>query len=167
MADGGSELLTRLLDEHAATLVLYARQWTREPEDVVQNALLALVRERPAPVNVVGWLYRVVRNGAISASRSSARRSRHESQAAQRGEAWFGPNPDDAIDAAAATQALAELDPDLREVIVLRLWAGFSFQQIADVTQSSTSSAHRRYVAGLTALRERSSPCANPTNQTT
>jgi RNA polymerase sigma factor (sigma-70 family) len=166
MAAGGPELLTRLLDEHAATLVLYARQWTREPEDAVQNALLQLMREDPIPTNVVGWLYRVVRNGAISASRSSARRARHESLAAHRGEPWFATNQDESIDARAATQALAALEPDVREVIVLRLWAGFSFQQIADLTQTSTSSAHRRYVAGLTALRERPAPCANPTNQT-
>jgi len=167
MADGGPELLTRLLNEHAATLVLYARQWTREPEDIVQNAFVQLMRERTAPANVVGWLYRVVRNGAISAARSSATRARHESQAAHRGEPWFAPNPGEAIDAKMATQALAALDPDLREVIVLRLWAGFSFEQIAELTQTSTSTAHRRYAVGLTALRERPAPCANPTNQTT
>lgn len=167
MAAGGPELLTRLLDEHAATLVLYARQWTREPEDVVQNAFVQLMREQAVPTNVVGWLYRVVRNGAISASRSNARRARHESQAAHRGEPWFAPNPGDAIDARVATAALAALETDLREVIVLRLWAGLSFQQIAELTQTSTSSAHRRYAAGLTALRERPAPCANPTSQTT
>lgn len=167
MTVGGPEWLTRLLAEHAATLVLYARQWTREPEDVVQNALLALLRERPTPTNVTGWLYRVVRNGAISAARSHARRAKHESQAAHRGEPWFAPHPGDALDAASATEALTALEADLREVIVLRLWAGFSFEQIAELTQTSTSTAHRRYAAGLAELRERTSPCANPTTPTT
>ena len=60
----GPELLARLLDEHGAALTLYARQWCQTPEDVVQEALLQLIRQPAAPENLVGWLYRVVRNGA-------------------------------------------------------------------------------------------------------
>jgi len=77
------ETLTRLLDQHTAALVLYARQWCDAPEDVVQEAFLALLREPAVPENVVGWLYRVVRNRAINASRSSGRRQRHEAADAQ------------------------------------------------------------------------------------
>jgi len=32
--------LGRLIDRHAAALVLYARQWCAAPEDVVQDAFL-------------------------------------------------------------------------------------------------------------------------------
>ena len=37
-----SDLLGRLLDQHAAALTLYARQWCDTPEDVVQEAFLKL-----------------------------------------------------------------------------------------------------------------------------
>lgn len=166
----GPDLLTRLLDEHAAALTLYARQWCHQQsrdaaEDVVQDAFIRLVREQAVPAKVVGWLYRVVRNGAISASRSAARRTRHEHQAAQRGEPWFEKNDDDALDAAEATQALAALPLEQRETIVLRLWGGLSFEQIAELTETSISTAHRRYLAGLSALRERQTPCTIPTSQ--
>ena len=40
------ELLSRLLDEHGAALVLYAQQWSRSPEDVVQEAFIQLMRQR-------------------------------------------------------------------------------------------------------------------------
>jgi RNA polymerase sigma factor (sigma-70 family) len=160
----GPELLTRLLDEYGAPLVLYARQWCNSPEDVVQDAFLQLMRKQPIPDNVAGWLYRVVRNGAISASRSQSRRTRHESAAVQGIEPWFATNHDDAMDAAAATQALAALPLEQREAIVLRLWGGLSFEQIGDLTQTSTSTAHRRYVAGLAALRERQTSCTTQTN---
>src|SRR6516162_1775122 len=59
----GPEQLNRLVNEHAAALVLYARQWCAAPEDVVQEAFIKLAARRPSPDNLVGWLYRVVRNG--------------------------------------------------------------------------------------------------------
>ena len=48
------ELVSRLLDEHGARLVLYMQQWCEWPEDVVQEAFIRLVQQRPVPENVVG-----------------------------------------------------------------------------------------------------------------
>jgi len=64
----GPEHLARLVDEHAAALVLYARQRCANPEDVVQEAFLRLVEQRQAPDSPAAWLFRVVRNLAVSAS---------------------------------------------------------------------------------------------------
>jgi len=148
------ETLSRLLDEHSPALVLYAQQWCALPEDVVQEAFIRLMRERPAPINVVGWLYRVVRNEAVSASRTSGRRARHEAASACGRAAWFKPAADDAIDAAAAVAALESLPMEEREVIVLRLWSQLTFEEIAELIGASTSTAHRRYENGLKTLRE-------------
>ena len=151
----GPELLTRLLDEHSGALVLYAQQWCDTPEDVVQEAFLRLMREEIVPGNVVGWLYRVVRNGAISASRSARRRSRHESEAARNREPWFTGPKGEGLDAATATRLLEALPIEQRETVVARLWGGLSFNEIAGLTGASTSKAHRRCQSGLDALRER------------
>jgi RNA polymerase sigma factor (sigma-70 family) len=155
MGTVGPELLTRLVDEHGAALVLYAQQWCESPEDVVQEALLRLVRQPALPGSIVGWLYRVVRNGAISASRSARRRSRREAAVAQQGEPWFAAPTSERFDAAAATAALEQLPIEQREIIVARLWGGLSLEQLAELTGSSTSTVHRRYQLGLLALRER------------
>lgn len=151
----GPEILGRLVDEQGAALTLYARQWCDMPEDVVQEAFVLLVRQETVPENVVGWLYRVVRNAAISASRSAGRRARRESAVAHRGEPWFQSSPGDRLDAAAATEALQHLPLEQRETIVARLWGGLSYEEIARLTGSSTSSVHRWYERGLAALRER------------
>jgi RNA polymerase sigma factor (sigma-70 family) len=148
------ELLSRLLDEHSAALVLYAQQWCDSPEDVVQEAFIRLMQQQPAPTNVVGWLYRVVRNGAVSASRASARRVRHETSAAGQCERWFKSTPNDVVDAEAAAAALAGLPIEEREVVVLRIWSGRSFEEIAELIGKSTSTAHRRFETGLKTLRE-------------
>lgn len=147
--------LRRLMDRHGPALVLYARQWCDTPEDVVQEALAKLATRRREPANEPAWLYRVVRNGAISASRSARRRRRHEAAAARERRAWFtsvnGRHPD----VEAATAALESLPVEQREVVVAHLWGGLTFEQVGRVVECSSSQAHRRYAAGLKALRER------------
>ncbi len=151
----GPELLGWLLDRHAAALELYARQFCDCAEDVVQEALIQLAGQPRAPEGAVAWLYRAVRNKAISASRSARRRKRREAQAAARKPAWFDSPAADAIDAQVATAALEALPDEGREVVVARVWDGLSFEQIGQLTGTSDSTAHRRYQAALAVLREK------------
>jgi RNA polymerase sigma-70 factor (ECF subfamily) len=151
----GPEQLGRLMDDHAAALVLYARQWCAAAEDVVQEAFVKLAGQRPPPAQAVPWLYRVVRNGALTAARAERRRRQHEARAASCTPTWFVPAEGDALDAEAAAGALRALPPEQREVLVARLWGGLTFEQIAALAGLSTSTAHRHYHAGLVALRER------------
>jgi RNA polymerase sigma factor (sigma-70 family) len=150
----GPELLGRLLDRHAAALALYARQWCRTPDDVVQQAFVQLARQTAVPEQIEMWLYRVVRNGAISVARTEQRRRRHETAAAEMASSWFVPSEPPGLDGAAAAKALENLAADEREVIVAHLWGGLTFQDIAAVTGLSSSTAHRRYESGLRQLRE-------------
>src|SRR3954470_13356747 len=106
-----------LVDAHAAGLVLYARQWSGTPEDVVQEAFLKLVRQKRPPEDVVAWLYRVVRNGALDAAKGARRRRRRESVAA-RPDRWFIEPEVDGLDARIAVAALERLVPEHREAIV-------------------------------------------------
>jgi len=149
------ERLEAILARHGRPLVLYARGWSDSPEDVVQEALVELVRQPSVPENLVGWLYRAVRNRAISRGRSQQRRRRHEAAAAGLTEPWFEPTDGQRLDAEAATRALAGLPPDERETLVARLWGGLSFAQIAELVGTSSSTAARRYQTALVALRER------------
>jgi RNA polymerase sigma factor (sigma-70 family) len=157
----GPDILGRLFDEHAGALLLFARQWCDAPEDIVQDAFASLARQRSVPERVVPWLYTVVRNAAISASRQSRRRRRREERAAviegAAGEPWFAAT-DDRIDAELASKLLADLDSETREVIVGRLWGGLTFDEIARLQGCSLSTAHRRYQAGLTRLHARLEP---------
>jgi RNA polymerase sigma factor (sigma-70 family) len=150
----GPELLGQLLDRHADRLELYARQLCNCPEDAVQDAFVELARLTALPAELVPWLYRVVRNKAISASRAVRRQKSHESQAARHGHAWFEPSPGDALDATAAVVVLQELPQLEREVVVARIWGGLSFQQIGELIGATDSTAHRRYESALAALRQ-------------
>jgi RNA polymerase sigma-70 factor (ECF subfamily) len=153
------------MDQHAAALLLYARQWCSAPEDVVQEAFVKLAGKSPAPANALAWLYRVVRNGAISAQRAERRRRHHEGRAATR-TVWFTMPEQGGIEVETLTQAMQTLPMQQREAIVAHLWGGLTFEQFAELMSSSTSSVHRWYLAGLTALRERMGvPCPKSTTQ--
>ena len=149
------EFLGRLLDRYAAPLELYARQLCDCSEDVLQEALIELAGQPQMPDDTAAWLYRVVRNKAISASRSARRRKHHETIAADRRPAWFERSPADRIDAGEAADALESLPIEQREVVVARIWGGLTFQQISQLVGVSDSAAHRRYEAALLALRQK------------
>ena len=155
-----SDWLGRLVDRYAAALELYARQWCHAPEDVVQEAFLKLVAQRRRPDQPGAWLFRVVRNGAINAAVAARRRRRHEAEAAGEAGVWLEAGSDasggtGSLDAEAASAALQSLPLAEREVIVAHLWGGLTFEQIGELSGCSSSTAHRFYAAGLSAIRER------------
>ncbi len=145
--------LGRLYREHAAALRLYARQWPGGDEDLVHEAFVKLAQQSPPPEVPLAWLYRVVRNAALSSGRSEVRRRRRQSQASSP-EAWFA-TADEQLDGQEATRLLAELPLEEREAVVARVWGGLTFEEIAQLAGCSLPTAHRRYHTGLAALRER------------
>ncbi|HTU93723.1 MAG TPA: sigma-70 family RNA polymerase sigma factor [Gemmataceae bacterium] len=146
-------VLGRLYRQHAPALRLYARQWGDSAEDLVQEAFVRLAQQTPPPEQILPWLYRVVRNAALMAQRTAARRRQRE-QRVSKPETWFAAT-DDRLDGDEATRLLAELPLQCREVIVARLWGGLTFEDIARLIGCSLPTAHRRYQTGLTQLRER------------
>lgn len=151
----GAKLIGGLLDEHGPALVLFARQFCKCPEDAVQEAFVKLARQPRPPDAPVPWLYRVVRNAALSASRAERRRRRREERVAHDRPDWFVSGHEEAIDARLASDVVADLPDEQREAVVLRIWAGMTFEEMAAVAGVTSSTAHRRYSAGIESIRER------------
>ncbi len=106
------------------------------------------------PDRPVAWLYRVVRNGAISAARRDNRRQRTETTAIGRpavglqrmGRVRSMPSWPPVL--------LEELSDEKREVVIARIWGGLTFEEIGEFAAISASEAHRRYEAGLACLKK-------------
>lgn len=145
--------LAALIDRHSPALVLFARQRCDSPEDVVQEAFCALAAQHSPPTDPAAWLFRTVRNRSLDVGKADRRRKRRE--AAVSAGAWFTEPRAHALEAAEAVDALKALPDELREVIVLRLWSDLTLEQVAAAVGCSVSTVHRRYEAGLSALRER------------
>jgi RNA polymerase sigma factor (sigma-70 family) len=150
-------MLSGWFDAYAPRLVLYARQWLApaEAEDVVQEVFLRLFGQKAEPDSVKAWLFTAVRNASISGLRSHLRRKRRERDRGANQREWFLPNADDLIDAKSAQAALADIDPAVREIVVLRIWGQMTLRQISEITDTSPATALRRYRDGLAAIRKR------------
>jgi RNA polymerase sigma factor (sigma-70 family) len=155
MSGVAADTLGQLWDAYAPSLSAYARQWCRSAEDVVQEAFWHLARQQSLPPSPAAWLFCVVRHRSISAARSEKRRRNHETTAAEKRPAWLMSAPGVKLDAETVCNAMDDLPVELRETMVARLWGGLSFEELAQLTGVSISTAHRRYEAGLAALRRR------------
>jgi RNA polymerase sigma factor (sigma-70 family) len=151
--------MSRLVSQRAAGLALYARQFleggdaSAAAEDVVQEALTALMSERRAPEDPVAWMFRAVRNAAIDYGRSAGRRRRREREVAEARGEWFEPAVDAPIDAVAAEGALRVLPAEARQIVVLRIWGEQGFAAIARIMGLGVSTVHERYTAALQQMR--------------
>jgi len=152
-----AQLLAELLDLHGAALKLYARQWCTAGDDVVQQALIDLAGCRELPASPLAWLFAAVRRRAISRARSDRRRRHREEAAAAE---WFKRLRDQDEAAQWAADTLAELPLADREIVIARFWGRLTFEEIANLTGTSTSSAQRRFEEIIDRLRERTdTPC--------
>jgi RNA polymerase sigma-70 factor (ECF subfamily) len=97
---------------------------------------------------------RAVRNAAIDQARSTSRRRQREQIVARARQEEFESTPDALIDAKSAEAALKSLPPELREVVILRIWGGMGFVQIAQVMHAGVSTVHSRYVTALERMRQ-------------
>jgi RNA polymerase sigma factor (sigma-70 family) len=152
---GEADRLAQLVMQRLAALTLFARQWldAASAEDVVQEALTTLLMQRKSPDDPVAWMFRAVRNAAIDHCRTTANRRRREQSVAEARGEWFESRMDAAIDAQSAEEALKQLDPTDRQIIVLRIWGDLGLTAIARIMELSVSTVHGRYEAALEKLR--------------
>lgn len=138
-------------------LLLFARQWdAASAEDIVQDAVLRLVRSvEERPQNVSAWLFTVVRNEAVDRLREKKRFDRHVERYAEAAKPWFEPESDSRLDGEQVAAELERLPREQREIIVAHLWGCLSFEEIGPLVGVSRSTAHRRYVEGINALRKK------------
>jgi RNA polymerase sigma-70 factor (ECF subfamily) len=107
-------------------------------------------------------LYRVVKNRALNMARGARRRRERESRAmSERFVAAQQSTSPDRGESLAVIEALEQLEADDRQLIVMRIWGGLKYEEIAEALAVSTSTAHRQYERALTKLKQMlESPCS-------
>jgi RNA polymerase sigma factor (sigma-70 family) len=147
--------LGRWFDAYGARLALYGRHWLDAAlaEDVVQEVFIRLMAQSSLPENVKAWLFRSVRNGAISQLRKQKRRQKQTETLAAGTQRWFENRGDDLLDAKTAQQTLIQLPEEQREIVILRIWGQLTLREIAEIVDQPLSTVHHRYQAALKAIR--------------
>jgi RNA polymerase sigma-70 factor (ECF subfamily) len=152
-----AEQLSMWYDSYGDRLMLYARNWLPEDsaQDIVQGAFIRLMSRSLAPRDAQAWLFRTVRNEAVTRLRRQERQRRHGRQIAMQRVGWFESHPEDLIDARTAQDVLMTLPQPQREVVLLRIWGQLSLKQIARIVGNPLTTVHSRYKAALAAIKER------------
>ena len=153
------EDLCSLIDNHFATLLLYASQWDADwADDLVQDAFLRLVRRshwEGRPPQPLAWLFQVIRNGAIDRRRKQKTVQKHEeSVAAEKTPIRFETPENVAIRADEIESMLTLLSQEQREIVVQRIWGGLTFDEIAAIHKTSRTTIFRTYSEAIAAMKK-------------
>ena len=157
------------LDDHGSRLLLYARQQTRseaDAEDVMQEALVQLVRAvesgdfRGSEGQWYAYALTAIRHRAMDAGRRAQVRRNYVEAQQDSGEGiceetpWLSCGADDEYLRKQVEKLLRKLPPEFAEVVVLKIWDGLTFQQIADTTGVPMPTVCSRYRYALKKMRE-------------
>lgn len=135
-----------------AQLLLYGRALGlshAEAEDVLQETFMALMDRETPPTQPEHYCVRAYRNRALNYRRTLWRRITREFESLR----WFEASPDESETERQAMRSLANLPQDQREVIVLKIWHQYTFEEIGELLEVSPNTAAGRYRYGLQKLR--------------
>jgi len=158
--------LRRLYDEHVGAFFAFLLNLTRDEadtRDLLQDIFVKLARDPELLTGVRderAFLIRLAHNAAIDLIRRHGTRERTREQFAAESISPFAPasDPDKQAFRAALAGALAELPPEQRAAVHLKLWEGLTFEEIAHTLDIPANTAASRYRYGLDKLRERLRP---------
>jgi RNA polymerase sigma-70 factor (ECF subfamily) len=142
-----------LYDAKAAELILYGRALGLghgEAEDVLQETFVALMQMSAPPAKLEHYCVRTYRNRALNHRRSLWRRLTREWESLR----WFEQSPDETAEEQNAMRALAGLPAEQREAIVLKIWHGYTFEEIGGLLEISPNTAAGRYRYGLQKIKD-------------
>jgi RNA polymerase sigma-70 factor (ECF subfamily) len=158
-----TDLATQAFRRHYRQIYRYVRRRSAsdaDAEDVTQevfaDAAAALDRFKPGSPPVLAWLYTVAQRRLADEARRAARRPHNGSAAALDRFVRAGadaPEYGRAV-ADAVRRALARLPESQRRVVVLKLFEGRTFAEIAAVVGTTEAAAKMRVARGLEQIRD-------------
>lgn len=152
MTDESKHWCESLYEERAAQIILYGRSLGlshSEAEDVLQETFVALMTHRAVPEKPLHYCLRSFRNRALNYRRGFLRRIARELESSR----WFERDPGESAEERAAVRCLERLPKDQREVILLKIWHEYTFEEIGELLDISPNTAAGRYRYGLQKIK--------------
>jgi RNA polymerase sigma-70 factor, ECF subfamily len=142
----------RLYEAQASNLILYGRALGLshgEAEDVLQELFVALLQKEEPPGRPEHYCVRAFRNRALNYKRGLWRRISRELES----RTWFESSAPRIDLERAAMECMKQLPVLQREVIVLKIWHRYTFEEIGEVLDASPNTVAGRYRYGIEKLR--------------
>ncbi|MDE3198057.1 MAG: sigma-70 family RNA polymerase sigma factor [Acidobacteriota bacterium] len=160
---GDVEAFNLLVSRWEKRVFNYLLRLTGNPEDSMdlsQDVFLKAyqsIRKLDDTARFGAWLFRIAHNEAYS----MFRKRRPEADAGDTDlierEPARGPHPDLTI---AVTSALGRLTPEQREAVVLKVYEGFKFEEMAEILGTPVSTVKSRLYTALDLLKTDLAPAA-------
>ena len=152
-----------LYERQSRGLLAYACSFTgsfASAEDALHHVFERLLR---GDIEIDGppesYLYRAIRNASLNHLRSRSRETEWDNHMERRMETrsenrWFDSPPGMEGVGLELQSSLQELPAEQREVVLMHVWGGMTFEEIAAALGASPNTAASRYRYGLAKLRE-------------
>src|SRR5580698_7524141 len=145
------EEVQALYQQHGPALLLYARSLLGRrdvADDVLQQVFMKLLEQNSIPEETRPYLFRAIRNVALNWIRSESK----QVDLAEIDPLFEVPHQDHAT-RVSLTVELMRVPEDQRQVLVLHIWGGLSFEEIGNVLDVSANTVASRYRYALQKLR--------------
>lgn len=163
--DGDGGAFARLYDRYSRRIYAYhyyrtfRREWAEDlTSQTFVKALEGLRGFRPARGKFSAWLYAIARHCLVDHMRTLGKTVSLDAAPA---DAWDLPDGADLPGEIAEKDSWERLKPHLmalgaeaRELVLLRVWDGLSFKEIARLTDRSAAACKMAYSRALAALRD-------------
>lgn len=157
---GDTEAFTQLYERYFKRIyefVYFKTHHTETTQDIVSQTFLQAVEKlhsfNPKKGNFSAWLHRIARNLTYDHFRAMK-------QVDDINDVWDLSTDDDverdadvAVKIDAVQEVLSQLKPNQREVILLRLWHGYSFKEVAQALDLSEGACKMHYKRGMENVR--------------
>jgi RNA polymerase sigma-70 factor (ECF subfamily) len=146
------------IPRHGPVALLYARQLTAsyaDAQDALQDGFLRFWAHRDVAIDHPALLFACIRSAALDLRRRDSRRRARELDHPHPSLA----GPDASTELREQIQhALSELPEPQREVVVLKIWSGLTFAQIAGALAESPNTVAARFRYAMQKLEHLLSP---------
>jgi RNA polymerase sigma-70 factor (ECF subfamily) len=155
--------LEKLYQDHAPALFRFLIRLTgneAEVKDILQDIFVRLAKS-PGMLEKVdsprAYLFRMAHRLAIDRMRREQTRQRYDERARQESEAQLSPpaaDHDEAWRQKLLADSLSALPDEQKAVVLLKIWEGLTFAQVAEVLEIPADTAASRYRYALDKLRD-------------
>lgn len=149
--------------DNGARLLLFARGWSTSKEgaeDLVQDTMVRMwhyCQEHGGGTPDLPLAFSTIRFCGLNQQRTDSRRKKREEAIIYLNDfedVWLDPALEDDEDALILREAVARLTPKLRDVIMMKIWGGLTFQEIAKSLATSQNTVASRYRYALEQLAQ-------------
>lgn len=167
LAESEPQLFLRIFNHYNKKILNFIYRMSQDyhlAEDLTQEVFLRVYQRKPnlnEHQNFQGWIFRVARNLCLNALRNERTRISHENELRNQtgGVCVETNNPDYDLTARETRQVvkevIAELNNNQREVLILKEYHNFSYQEIAEITHSSVSAVKSLLFRARESLRKK------------